>query len=123
MKISAVLLLAAMLLCSPLLKAQERTGSISGNVADASTKVALKEVVITLYSPALSGPRLAVTDSVGNYKFPGLVSGIYRLTFEMEGYEKAARENIQLTADVPVMINLDMRRVVGIAQVKQTPQQ
>ncbi len=118
MKIPALLLLAAMLFCSPLVKAQERTGSISGNVADAGTKAALKEVVITLYSPALSGPRLAVTDSVGNYKFLGLVGGIYRLTFEMEGYEKAERENIPLTEDVPVMINLDMRKVVGIAGVK-----
>ena len=110
MKKFALLLLAAMVCCASLLKAQERRGLLNGNVADAATKTALKEVVITLSSPAMSGPRLAVTDSIGNYRFPGLVAGIYRLTFELEGYEKVGRENIPVAEDVPVVINLDMRK-------------
>jgi hypothetical protein len=45
-----------------------------------------------------SGPRITLTDARGAYRFEGLGTGSYELTFEREGFTTVVRD-LQLTYD------------------------
>lgn len=86
---------AAVLMASPT-DAQITQGRIAGTVADAQGAV-LPGVTVTATSPALIGVRTTVSQADGKYMFPAMPSGTYKLTFELEGFKKVERDNIQVT--------------------------
>src|SRR6476646_11140697 len=72
--------------------------TIRGRVSDA-TGGALPGVTIAATSPALIAPQLvAVTDAGGEYTLPDLPIGIYRVSYDLTGFQRFVREEIQLTA-------------------------
>jgi outer membrane receptor protein involved in Fe transport len=86
-----------------------QAGTVSG-VIQSSDKLPLPGVTVVATSPNLQGDRLAVSDENGVYYLRGLTPGTYRVTFELSGFETAAREDIQVgvgaIAGVDVMMPL-----------------
>ncbi len=76
--------------------AQISQGRIAGAVTDAQGGV-LPGVTVTATSPALIGLRTTVSQADGNYMFPAMPSGTYKLVFELAGFKKVERDNIQVT--------------------------
>src|ERR1700681_4272847 len=73
-----------------------RFGSIDGAATDASG-AALPGVTVTLTSPALQVAQIVkVTGANGEYQFVELPVGTYRVSFELAGFSRLVRENVQL---------------------------
>src|SRR5438093_12904911 len=66
-------------------------GIITGRVEDTSG-ARIPGVTVTLSSPALQGERNVLTDENGNYRFPVLPPGTYRVKFELPGFSTLVRE-------------------------------
>lgn len=103
-------LFAVILLAGPHVSAQSRAnGTIRGNVTD-DTGGALPGVTITVTSPALLLPQvLGVTGADGGYSFPDLPIGQYRLTYELPGFQRLVREELQLTAGFTATVNVSLK--------------
>ena len=69
---------------------------ITGRVRNAKGE-GLEGVSVTLHLRS-QGPRLSLTDSKGEYRFDGLGTGSYQLTFEREGFTAVTRR-VDLTYD------------------------
>lgn len=122
MRLSTLLLLAALFVLSAPVHAQNtpNTAFISGVVTDGSTKLPVYDVVVTLSTPAFNGKRFAVTDSSGIYKFLNLTPGLYTLVFEMEGYDKVTKENMQLEAGKPLGVSIELVKTRSFTLQQQT---
>jgi hypothetical protein len=90
--------------------AQEKPGSIAGFVKDSHSKIPLIEAVVTVSSPVMEGQRFAVTDSLGMYKILNLPSGVYSVSFEMEGFKKYTQDNVKLTPGMSLGVSFEMAR-------------
>jgi hypothetical protein len=85
------------------------SGSIVGTVVD-SSGTSMPDVKITLTSPALQVAQLTtVTDATGSYKFINLPApGVYRATFEREGFQTFVRSDFNLTVGFSAKIDAKM---------------
>jgi hypothetical protein len=87
----------------------QTTGSINGTVTD-NTGAVLPGVTITASGPALMGSQTAITNAEGQYRFPTLPPGTYRLAFALAGFSTVVRESIVVqvgfTATVPVQLSV-----------------
>jgi hypothetical protein len=85
----------------------QTTGSINGLVTD-NTGAVLPGVTVNASSPVLMGTQTTVTNPEGQYRFPTLPPGTYRLTFELTGFSTVVRDGIVVqvgfTATVPVQL-------------------
>src|SRR5260221_5551950 len=97
-----VLGLVAFLATATTLIAQRTTGDISGTVTD-STGGVLPGVTVNAVCTATNQTRTAVTDAQGGFSLPELTVCVYRVTAELPGFKKVAR-------DAPVVAN-------GVAKV------
>lgn len=88
-------LAAVALLVTAQVFAQTSQGRIAGTVSDAQGAV-LPGVTVTATSPALIGARTTVSQADGSYMFPAMPTGTYKLIFELEGFKKVERDNIQV---------------------------
>jgi hypothetical protein len=92
-----------------------RFGSIDGAVTDQGGD-ALPGVTVTLTSPALQVPQLVkVTGVNGAYQFVELPVGMYRVSFELAGFSRLIRENVQLTSAFSARIDARLT-VAGVAE-------
>jgi hypothetical protein len=83
--------------------------TIRGKVTD-ETGGALPGVTVVATSPALiQGQRSSVTDADGNYAVLDLPIGTYRVVFELAGFQRFVREEIQLTAGFSATLNTTMK--------------
>src|SRR5262245_3412463 len=72
------------------------SASIGGRVTD-STGGALPGVTVIATSPALQVPQMSVTtDGSGAYLLRALPTGIYRVAYELAGFQTSVRENLRL---------------------------
>jgi hypothetical protein len=83
---------ALLLACAASAHAQGM-GSIFGKVTDSSGAV-VPGVTVTVTGTGLQAPRVAVTTETGAYQFPNIPIGTYAVTFELQGFKKATRENV-----------------------------
>src|SRR5919108_1737921 len=88
--------------------AQGTTGSINGTVAD-STGAVLPGVTITASGPALMGAQTAITNDQGQYRFPALPPGIYRIQYELSGFTTVVRENIVVNIGFTATLNVQLQ--------------
>jgi outer membrane receptor protein involved in Fe transport len=86
----------------------QQGATIRGRVADA-TGGTLPGVTVTAASPALLVPQTAVTDAEGGYMLPDLPVGRYRITYELTGFQRLVREDIQLTLGFSAELNIVLR--------------
>ncbi len=90
--------------------AQIGQGRLAGTVTDAQGAV-LPGVTVTATSPSLIGQRTTVTQADGTYLFPGMPSGVYKLTFELSGFKPFDRDNIAVI--LGQTISFDAKLEVG----------
>src|SRR5713226_7679954 len=81
--------LAAILLLIPTLAFAQigQTAVLTGTVTDTSGAV-LPGVTVTVTSESLiGGPKTAVSDSTGQYRFPALPPGDYKLSADLSSFQ------------------------------------
>src|SRR5262252_2828720 len=110
-------ILSALALASNLLDAQAFYGSIVGNVNDA-TGAALPAVTVALTNIATGDRRTVATASDGSYRFVNLVPGTYRLEIEHPGFKRYTREQISVSVESQVRIDVVLR----VGSVQETVQ-
>ncbi|MEO8501788.1 MAG: TonB-dependent receptor, partial [Vicinamibacteria bacterium] len=76
--------------------AQELRGRIAGIVTDESGAI-VPGVTVTASSPALIQPQTTTTGGDGTYRFPALPSGIYSITYSLQGFQTVKRDGIRVT--------------------------
>src|SRR5688572_30788253 len=107
-----LLFVAILALAAPFCFAQT-TGSISGKVT--SSGQALPGVTVEARSPVLPQPRVTVTDSNGEYRFPALVPGNYTVEFSLAGMQTVTR-----TAQVILSLNTVADANLGVQGVAES---
>ena len=63
--------------------AQGTTGALTGTVTQAGAN--LPGVTVTIAAPTLQGTRTTVTNEQGDYNFPAIPPGPYKVTFSLSG--------------------------------------
>src|SRR5437773_1860600 len=102
----------------PLVAQVSALSSIRGTVSDA-TGGALPGVTVTLTSPALQvAEMVAVTQADGGYRFGELPPGIYRLKFELSGFNTLVREELRLTVGFEARVDAPL--TIGTVQASVT---
>src|SRR5438105_3868102 len=87
--------------------AQGGDGSLRGTVRD-SQGGALPGVTITATSDVLLSPRVAVTDTAGEYRLVNLPPGTFAVTAQLSGFSVSRREGILLHAGSNFQVDLTM---------------
>ena len=102
----------------PVIAQVSALSSIRGTVSDA-TGAALPGVTVTLTSPALQVSEMAaVTQPDGSYRFGELPAGIYRLKFELTGFNTLVREELRLTVGFEARVDAPL--TIGTVQESVT---
>src|SRR5258708_3649856 len=87
--------------------AQITQGRLNGLVTDSQGAV-LPGVTVTATSPSLIGMQSTVTQPDGRFLFPALPSGTYKLVFELSGFQKLTRENIQVVTGQTISVDAQL---------------
>ena len=95
--------------------AQAAYGSLVGTVADATGAV-LPGVNITLVNAGTSEKHIVKSDDRGSYQFVNLLPGVYKLTFERQGFKKLLRDNVEVKTSTSARIDAAME--VGAVDVQ-----
>jgi len=109
-KISAVVLatsISAFLFTVPPAYAQESRGAIVGRLTDASGAVA-PGGSLQVTNLATGVTLKSVSNAEGNYYFPFLIPGIYRITAEKTGFKRAVRDQIEVNVNARLELNLTL---------------
>ena len=77
-----------------------------GTVTDAASGKKISEVVVTATSTATQEPQIAITDSSGYYRIPGLPPGRYSIRIEREGYRPYSRSDLEVSLDRQYRVNI-----------------
>ncbi len=88
--------------------AQEKTGSIVGNVVDRSTQKPLTGVTVFVLNTQLG----AITDSEGNFKIEKVPLGIQSVRFTYLGYETFVSSNVSVTSGRPVDLEIQLTQSI-----------
>ena len=88
--------------------AQGTTGSVNGTVSDNSGAV-LPGVTVTATGPALMGAQSAVSNEQGQYRFPRLPPGMYRVEYQLPGFTTVVREGIQVQISFAATVNVQLQ--------------
>ncbi len=103
------------LVCSTLLTAQSTGGRILGRVADPSGAV-LAGVHVTLVNQATGVSQENVSNDNGDYTFPQVPVGTYRVEFDQTGFKKNVRRDVNVDLNQVVTLNM----VMQIGEAKET---
>jgi hypothetical protein len=112
--LTIVALAVAVVDCWPAF-AQGSTGSIFGAVMDASGAF-LPGVHVTCTSPAQMGIQSVNTNDRGQYRFPMLAPGTYKLSFERPGFATLVREDIVVSVEFAAEVDVQL----ALATVQDT---
>jgi Carboxypeptidase regulatory-like domain len=88
--------------------AQGTTGSVNGTVTD-NTGAVLPGVTIAASSPSLMGVQTAVTNEQGQYRFPTLPPGSYRLEYQLPGFTTVVRDQIVVQITFTSTVNVQLQ--------------
>jgi hypothetical protein len=106
--VSSALVMSICLILTSVAFAQGTGGRILGRVTDSSSAV-LANVKVTLTNEATNVSSETTTNSGGEFGFPQVSVGIYRIEFDLEGFKK----NLQRS------VNVDLNQVVTVNSVLQ----
>lgn len=86
------------------------TGKLDGYVNDIDD-MALPGASVMINSPSLITPQMnCVSNEKGYYRFIGIPSGIYKVTFEMPGFKTVIREGIGVTAGRSTTLSIILKQ-------------
>lgn len=88
--------------------AQELRGRVVGTVKDDSGAV-VPGVTVTASSPALIQPQTTVSGPEGDYRFPALPSGLYTISYELNGFQTVKRENVRVTLNMTLTLDATLK--------------
>ena len=94
---------AAIVLLAGFAQAQT-TGEIYGKATDKSGAI-VPGVTVTLNSPALLQPQVAITSGTGTYRFPGIPIGTYSVKFQLPGFTTVMREGVSIVIGRNAQVN------------------
>lgn len=108
--------------------AQGTTGALTGTVTQAGAN--LPGVTVTITSPVLQGSRTTVTGEGGDYSFPAIPPGSYKVTFSLSGLTDVVKnthvnlvETMRLDADMKMSAVTEAITVTANqTTVMETPQ-
>jgi hypothetical protein len=103
------LALVAMILVAASAFAQGTTGNIFGTVAD-DQGAPLPGVTVKL--SGVAAPQTAVTDAQGQFRFPALPIGSYKIEATLDGFSTVENPNIQVSANKNSSIQLVMNAAI-----------
>jgi len=103
-----VALAAVVLLSAAPASAQISQGRLTGTITDAQGAV-LPGVTVTASSPSLIGTRTAVTEADGKFILVSMPSGVYKLTFDLQGFRQFVRENVQVVLGQTISVDAQMQ--------------
>ncbi len=102
-------LFVALVLLAPLAFTQSReTGAIRGLITD-DQGGPIPGVNVTLSSDSLMGLRTFVTDAAGEYRFPALPPGVYKVKAELQGFGAVIRENIRVSTTITLDVDFQLK--------------
>jgi hypothetical protein len=78
---------------------------ITGSVYNQSSKKPLANVTVTAYL-ANKKEKVATSDANGSYSFDELKPGVYKFTFEKNGYKKQVKDKTVIKPDEEVELNI-----------------
>ena len=87
--------------------AQVAVGTLLGNVTDESG-AAVPGATITATETRTNISRTAVSNAGGNYTFSNLASGVYRVDGELVGFKKFSRDNVEVSVNTTVRIDIGL---------------
>src|SRR5262245_32966336 len=87
--------------------AQITQGRLTGVVSDTQGAV-LPGVTVSVTSPALIGVQTTISQADGRYLFPALPSGTYKVAFELSGFQKLSRDNVQVVLGQTISIDTQL---------------
>jgi len=124
MRAKAIIFIVISLLFAEAVFSQSReTGAIRGVVTDDQNQT-LPGVSVTLTGGNLMGSRSQITDARGEFRFPALPPGEYKVKAELAGFGAFVRENIRLTTTSTLDIDIQLKPSAvseEITVVAQTP--
>ena len=83
------------------------TGTLFGTITD-SDGSALPGVTVTITSPALQGSRTTTTSASGEYNFPLLPPGEYRVEYTLASFETVVRTGVVVNLDQKTKVNVTL---------------
>ena len=86
----------------------QTTGSINGTLSD-NTSAVLPGVTVTATSPAMMGSQTVVTNEQGQYRFPSVPPGTYKLSYELQGFSTVVREGIIVNIGFSATVNVQLQ--------------
>ena len=95
------------------------TGSISGNVADATGAV-IGGAVVTVTNTAQGLHTKITTDASGYYTFPRLPVGHYDLRVELDGFQPQKKTDVAVDADAAVRMDFALQVAQKVEEVTVT---
>src|SRR5688572_14588042 len=95
--------------------AQAVTGTISGTVADSQGQV-IPGATVTVISEATNDPRVAVSDSRGDFQVTNLQPGRYTVRVALESFRTLERKNVVLSAAERLSVGTLALEVGGIGE-------
>ena len=108
--------------------AQGTTGALTGTVSQSGAN--LPGVTVSITSPKLQGTRTTVTNEQGDYNFPAIPPGAYKVTFSLSGLTDVVK-NAQVNLVETTRLDADMKMsavaeaitvTANQATVMETPQ-
>src|SRR5918995_1169058 len=104
---TAAVVAAALLALPTRAAAQAVTGTLLGNVTDASG-AAVPGATVTATEVQTNVSRTAVTNESGYYLFASLQNGTYTVAAELEGFKKVQRQNLKVDVNTTVRVDLPL---------------
>jgi len=100
-------LLVGLVVAGPLIFGQVTNARIIGTITLADGSV-LPGVAVEATSPKLVGRATTVSDEKGVFRLLNLMPGFYKLKFELGGFQTLVRDNIGLTLEQTITLNITM---------------
>jgi len=117
-----VLIFALLLSVSQTLSGQAVNGTLLGTVND-TTGAAVSNAKIVATQTSTGAIHETTTNESGNYTFPDMRPGPYRVTVESAGFKKALQENIVLVSNSSIRVDFELQtgNVTETVQVTAAP--
>jgi hypothetical protein len=88
-------------------RGQAVRGSLLGNITD-TTGAAVPGATVTATDQGTSISSTTISNADGNYTFPNLKDGIYRVEAELSGFKKVVRENVRVDVNTTIRVDLSL---------------
>ena len=106
-KVSRAALFVVLLLLPATLLAQGYFGTVSGELTD-PTGAVIQGAKVILTDQEKGFTFTATSDSAGHYLFAAVPPGLYTVTVEMQGFQKAERTNVKVNVSENASANLQL---------------